>query len=239
MNYILLSILLVIPIVVSGEEVRIELDQAASVSYPYDVDKNYYLYSPYYWVGTNDAEANHESLFGFKLDNMGLDVDEIISIKFYAQVALRHGNGGSVNMALGNDNTWNEQTATYNNTGGKYGNIINSNTLNAENLNQFTEWELRKEDIGRSIENEYLTIYLFTNALGTDGTNFHSFASERYIAGTAPYLLIKTVDSSEVTNNSSGGGSINSFFLLFTFTILFIRKFITNCFIRISLRSFC
>jgi len=216
MKNIILSIILLFPAIAHSGEQRIELNQAISVS-PDPSDVNYYLSSDYYWVGKNSVGADHESLFGFELSKA--TIENIASVSFYAKVVLRHGEGGIVHMAIGNDNSWNEQTATYNSAGGNFGNIEDSNNLNNNNLNQYVSWEISVEKFNSALESGYLSVYLFTNSVGSDGTNFHDIASERYNLEAAPFLLVQTKD----IDSSNSTGSVSYISLLMYLIAISLR----------------
>lgn len=151
-------------------------------------NSNFSSFESYLWVGTNFAGAIHESMFGFDLSHVNLN--NIEAINFNAYIPSRHGNGGEVFVAVGLDNSWDENLVTYNSHGGLYGSEQDSNILDGNNLNSLLSWAIDVDDV--SIDENYLTLHLYTNDVGADGTNFHRFAGVNYSSGQfSPYLSIE------------------------------------------------
>jgi hypothetical protein len=173
-----------------SEEIIVNLDQDISVveSQP---DSNYTTYETYTWVGTNNTGARAESIYGFDFSSIVLPINDIVSITYNAFVPIRHGQGGNVHASLGLDNLWNEDTVTYASHGAMFGSIEDTQLLDNTNLYQYSSWDIDVDNFRESLTRSYSTIYLHTNTVGEDGTNFHDIAGFDYLNGAvAPYLQI-------------------------------------------------
>ncbi|NPA24464.1 MAG: DNRLRE domain-containing protein [Deltaproteobacteria bacterium] len=177
----------------SATTVQITVDQDVGLN-PNSPDANYNGSTlKYLWVGNPGQGAKYyESMFGFDLTDIitGIGADETLQVNSITFTAWHNYQtlAGNVEIGLGTSDSWNADTATWNNSFGKHGASLDSVYINSNpSWYRNYDWDVSSVDENELLDG-YITFYLFTTPTGTH--NWHLFEPEEYGANNEAYLTI-------------------------------------------------
>lgn len=165
--------------------IRILADQDASIHSAVP-DQNSDTPGAYLWVGHHDPPNDiYESMIGF-------DTSVIADLSNASQsfqltrmtlnvFGLHLHSPGIVRTALGNTDTWDASTVTWNTSAGDHGPILDwalHGHFGRGTLPAYVPWDVSQIGLDPLVDNDYVTFYLFVDPVSGAGANFHAFEAE-------------------------------------------------------------